>query len=102
MIYADSIIAAYGEEIICGDDSFKGFVSPMEPHNAEIKHKPLAAGVADNSGYLLITNTEVAEKSTVTVHGEDYEVRRTEPIYFANGISHYECVLRPKGSADDV
>lgn len=102
MIYQDNIIAAYGEEIVCDYDSFKGFISPIEPKNAENKHIPLPAGIANEAEYLLITNFELAEKATVCAHGENYEVRRVEPIYFAGEVSHYECVLRPKGSADDV
>lgn len=102
MIYSDNIISAYGEEIVCGYDSFKGFISPIEPKNADNKHVPLPAGIANEAEYLLITNTALAEKAVVGVHGESYEVRRAEPIYFAGEVSHYECVLRPKGSADDV
>ena len=102
MIYSDSIISAYGEEIVCGSKHFKGFISPLEPKNADTKHVPLAAGIADNTGYLLITNAELEEKSTVCVHGEYYKVRRVEPIYFAGSVSHYECILRPKGSDGNV
>lgn len=102
MIYQDNIIATYGEEIVCENDSFKGFISPIEPKNANNKHVPLAAGIANEAEYLLITNTALAEKAVVGVHGENYEVRRVEPIYFAGEVSHYECVLRPKGSASDV
>lgn len=102
MMLSDNIIEAYGETVICGDSSFRGFFSPIEPKNAENKHIPLAAGVANEARYLLITNVETAEKSAVSVHGNSYVVLRAEPIYFAGGISHYECVLRPKGSAANV
>ena len=102
MMLSDNIIASYGETATCNGSSFKGFFSPIEPKNAENKHIPLAAGVANEARYLLITSTETAERSVVSIHGESYEVLRCEPIYFAGDISHYECVLRPKGSAADV
>lgn len=102
MMLSDYIIEAYGETVTCGGRTFKGFFSPIEPKNAENKHIPLAAGVANEARYLLITNAQTEEKSAVSVHGESYEVLRCEPIYFAESISHYECVLRPKGSAADV
>ena len=102
MILSDNIIETYGETVTCNGSSFKGFFSPIEPKNAENKHIPLAAGVANEARYLLITNAHTEERSVVSVHGESYEVLRCEPIYFAENISHYECVLRPKGSAANV
>ena len=102
MRLSDNIIEAYGETVTSGGSLFKGFFSPIEPKNAENKHIPLAAGVANEARYLLITNVETEERSVVSVHGESYEVLRAEPIYFAGTISHYECILRPKGSAANV
>ncbi len=99
---SDNIISAYGEVISCENTSAKGFISPIDPKNAENKHIPLPAGVANEARYLLITNINIAEGGSVVAHGENYEVLRTEPIYFSGAVSHYECVLRPKGRLSDV
>lgn len=102
MTVSANVISAYGEEISCGNLSFKGFLSPIEPKNAENKHIPCPAGVANEARYLLITMENISEGETVCARSENFEVLRTEPIYFAGGVSHYECVLRPKGRLTDV
>lgn len=102
MICADNVISVYGEDIVCGSEHFKGFISPIDPKNADKRNHPLAAGVADNTEYLLITDAELSESATVCTHGKSYEVRRAEPIYYAGSVSHYEYVLRPKGSVGNV
>ena len=99
---SDSIIAAYGESISFSGNSAKGFISPIDPKNAENKHIPLPTGVANEARYLLITSAEISEGETVTAHSENYEALRCEPIYFAGEVSHYECVLRPKGRLSNV
>ena len=99
---SDNIISAYGEAISYENTSAKGFISPIDPKNAENKHIPLPTGVANEARYLLITNINIAEGGSVITHSEEYEVLRTEPIYFSGAVSHYECVLRPKGRLSDV
>lgn len=102
MIVSENIIAAYGETVNYEGVPCKGFISPIDPKNAENKHLPLPAGIANEARYLLITGVSVAEGASVIAHAEEYEVLRTEPIYFAGEVSHYECVLRPKGRVSDV
>lgn len=102
MTISRNVINAYGENISCENESFKAFISPIEPKNAENKHLPFPAGVANEARYLLICADEISERSIVSTHDERYEVLRTEPIYFAGEISHYECVLRPKGRLSNV
>lgn len=102
MTVSANVISAYGEEVSCGSQSFKGFLSPIEPKNAENKHIPCPAGVANEARYLLITAENVGEGETVCARSESFEVLRTEPIYFAGEVSHYECVLRPKGRLGNV
>lgn len=102
MICADKVISDYGEDIVCGNEQFKGFISPIEPKNSEKRNYPLVTGIADNTEYLLIAKAELAEKAILSTHGKSYEVRRAEPIYFAGSVSHYEYVLRPKGGAGIV
>lgn len=102
MILPNSIISAYGENISCGTNSFKGFLSPIDAHNAEKKHLNLPAGVANAALYLLITNTAISENETVSAHGKSYDALRVEPIFLGGEVSHYECVLRPKGSVTNV
>lgn len=102
MTISANVISAYGEVISHSNQSFKGFLSPIEPKNAENKHIPCPAGVANEARYLLITVENVAEGETVCARSESFEVLRTEPIYFAGEVSHYECILRPKGRLSDV
>lgn len=102
MTASNSVISAYGETVIYDNRSFKGFLSPIEPKNAENKHLPCPAGVANEARYLLITGENIAERETVCARNESFKVLRTEPIYFAGEISHYECVLRPKERLSNV
>lgn len=95
-------IDRFGDSIEIGENAAKGFVLPMHPKDGDIHRQPYSIGVENGERYLLISCAAVNEGDTV-LHGADcFEVCRSTAVYFADAISHYEAVLRPKGRSGNV
>ncbi len=103
MTVTGRILHNYGEDIAVGSAEGKGFISCLDPDDAQIHKTQLAPGVTNNSKYRLITDTEsIAEGDAVTAAGRSYIVLRVEPVRILGAFSHNECILKLKGGAGNA
>lgn len=99
---AQSVIRRFGEALTVDGKAAKGFLQPMHPKDADINKRPLQSGVKNDETFLLITDTEVKEGERIVFNNEAFEVCRSTELRFMGKASHFEAVLRSKGSAEDV
>lgn len=103
MTVTNRILHNYGEKITVGSAENRGFISCLDPDDAQIHKMHLAPGITNNSKYRLITDSEtVAEGDCVTAAGRKYIVLRVEPVSIFGAFSHNECILKLKGGAADA
>lgn len=107
MTAANRILQSYGESITVGTAESRGFISCLDPDDAQTHKAHLTPGVTNNSKYRLITDAEgiaegIAEGDSVTAAGRRYVVLRVEPVRIFGAFSHNECILKLKGGTADA
>lgn len=103
MIAKNSIFRLYGDDIMVGARSGKGFISCLDAADAKIHRQPLPAGVKNGSRYRLITDMDnISEGELVQLADRIYEVLRIEPVRIFGRASHNECILKLKGESGNV
>ncbi len=103
MTVTNRLLHNYGESVTIGSNEGRGFISCLDPDDAQIHKTHLALGVTNNSKYRLITDTEgIAEGDCVTAAGRSYIVLRVEPVRIFGAFSHNECILKLKGDAPNA
>ena len=100
MTVTNRLLHNYGQSLTIGSAEGRGFISCLDPDDAQIHKTQLAPGVTNNSKYRLITDAEnIAEGDLVTAAGRSYIVLRVEPVRIFGAFSHNECILKLKGGA---
>lgn len=102
MSISSKVIQNYGESMTVDSAAAKGFISPINKNDSDIRSS-LAPGVKLGERYRLITDAEnPAVGSTVTFAGLVYEILRVEQVRIFGSFSHNECILRLKGERENA
>jgi hypothetical protein len=98
MTITNRLMNNYGEAVTIGSNEGRGFISCLDPDDAQIHKTQLAPGVTNKSKYRLITDAEgISEGDCVTAAGRSYVVLRVESVRIFGAFSHNECILKLKG-----
>lgn len=102
MSVSSDVINSYGESMLVGKSAAKGFMSPINKNDTDIRTK-LSPGVKLGEKYRLITDAESPKMGdTVTCAGCIYEILRVEQVRIFGSFSHNECIIRLKGWTDNA